>query len=142
MHSVETQRGTNTAAQVVMGANIVGVGRGLEVGTQLEVLKIRQAEALAEEARRLGTHSTNSPRVRPCMSSCCFHLLPHKSVVHRFFVALQCSSRITRTPSKFRQGCKLELPWITLLHACTQRVRRGGMSLLVRHCRLHLYTNM
>ena len=67
MHSLETQRRTNTAAQVVMGANIVGVGRGLEVGTQLELLKIRQAEALAEEAHRLGSHSTNIAKVRPRM---------------------------------------------------------------------------
>ena len=46
-----------------MGANIVAAGHGLEVGARLELLKIRQAEALAEEASRLGVNGTIMHRV-------------------------------------------------------------------------------
>lgn len=49
--------------QVVMGANIVGAGHGLEVGAKLELLKIRQTEALAEERNRTGANNGTMTRV-------------------------------------------------------------------------------
>lgn len=52
-----------------MGANIVAAGHGLEVGAELELLKIRQAEAVAEETARLSTRCSNMPQV------CLLHLL-------------------------------------------------------------------
>ena len=43
--------------QVVTAANIIGAGNGLEVGSKLELLSIRGAEAEAEQDFRIGIAS-------------------------------------------------------------------------------------